>query len=118
MAYMLLVAEPRGQRAERTEEEGRTLYQRMLDYADGLKERGVLRAYSSLRNDSEGQRLQIRDGKRSLRDGPFAEAREMIGGFFLVDCATREEALELAALCPAAEWATMEVRETGPCYLG
>src|SRR6185312_15985032 len=105
MAYMLLVAEPRGQRAARTEEEGRTLYQRMLDYADGLKERGVLRAYSSLRNDSEGQRLQIRDGKRSLRDGPFAEAREMIGGFFLVDCATREEAIELAALCPAAEWA-------------
>ncbi|HEY9110941.1 MAG TPA: YciI family protein [Rhodanobacteraceae bacterium] len=118
MAYMLFVAEPRGQRAERTEEEGKALYQRMLDYADELKSRGVLRAYSSLRNDSEGQRLQIRAGKRSLRDGPFAEAREMIGGFFLVDCATREEAVELAAICPAAEWATMEVRETGPCYLG
>lgn len=118
MAYMLFVAEPRGQRAERTEEEGRAVYQRMLDYADELKSRGVLRAYSSLRNDSEGQRLQIRGGKRSLRDGPFAEAREMIGGFFLVDCATREEAVEFAGLCPAAEWATIEVRETGPCYLG
>jgi hypothetical protein len=118
MAYMLFVAEPRGQRAERTEEEGKALYQRMLDYAEDLKARGVLRAYSSLRNDSEGQRLEMRGGKRSLRDGPFAETREMIGGFFLVDCATREEAVELAALCPAAEWATMEVRETGPCYLG
>jgi hypothetical protein len=118
MAYMLFVAEPRGQRAERTEEEGRALYARMERYADELKSRGVLRAYSSLRNDSEGQRLQIRGGKRSLRDGPFAEAREMIGGFFLVDCATREEAVELAAICPAAEWATIEVRETGPCYLG
>src|SRR5690348_17373690 len=75
MAYMLFVAEPRGQRAERTEEEGKALYQRMLDYAEDLKSRGVLRAYSSLRNDSEGQRLQIRAGKRSLRDGPFAEAR-------------------------------------------
>ncbi len=118
MAYMLFVGEPRGQRAERTEDEGRALYARMERYADGLKERGVLRAYSSLKNDADGQRLQIRGGKRSLRDGPFAEAREMIGGFFLVDCATREEAVELAALCPAAEWATMEVRETGPCYLG
>jgi hypothetical protein len=118
MAYMLFVAEPRGQRAERTEEEGKALYARMERYADELKSRGVLRAYSSLRNDADGQRLQIRDGKRSLRDGPFAEAREMIGGFFLVDCATREEAVELAALCPAAEWATMEVRETGPCHLG
>ena len=118
MAYMLFVAEPRGQRAERTEEEGRALYARMERYADELKSRGVLRAYSSLRNDSEGRRLQIRGGKRSLRDGPFAEAREMIGGFFLVDCATREEAVELAGQCPAAEWATIEVRETGPCYLG
>lgn len=118
MAYMLFVAEPRGQRAQRTQEEGEALYQRMLDYADDLKARDVLRAYSSLRNDSEGLRLQIRDGKRSVHDGPFAEAREMIGGFFLVDCATREQALELAALCPAAEWASIEVRETGPCYLG
>lgn len=118
MAYMLFVAEPRGQRAERSEAEGRALYERMQQYADDLKSRGVLRAYSSLRDDSEGRRLQIRGGKRNLRDGPFAEAREMIGGFFLVDCATREEAIELAALCPAAEWATIEVRETGPCYLG
>ena len=118
MAYMLLVAEPRGQRAERTEEEGTALSPRMLDYADDLKSRGVLRAYSSLRNDSEGQRLQIRGGTRTLRDGPFVEAREMIGGFFLVDCATRVEAVELAALCPAAAWATIEVRETGPCWLG
>lgn len=118
MAYMLFVAEPRGQRAERTEAEGRALYARMQRYADDLKARGVLRAYSSLKSDADAQRLQIRDGKRRLHDGPFAEAREMIGGFFLVDCPTRAEAVELAALCPAAEWATMEVRETGPCYFG
>ena len=118
MAYMLFVAEPRGQREVRSDDEGRALYEKMLGYADDLKARGVLRAYSSLRSDNEGVRVQVRDGKRNLLDGPFAEAREMIGGFFLVDCATREEALELAALCPAAEWATIEVRETGPCYLG
>lgn len=118
MAYMLFVVEPRGQRAERGEAEGREAYAVMLKYADELKARGVLRAFSSLRNDSEGLRLQVRDGKRGLRDGPFTEAREMVGGFFLVDCATREEAVELAALCPAAQWASVEVRETGPCYLG
>lgn len=118
MAYMLLIAEPRGQRAERGETAGKAVYAQMMGYADDLKARGVLRAFSSLKNDAEAQRLQIRGGKRSLRDGPFTEAREMIGGFFLVDCATRDEALELAALCPAAEWATIEVRETGPCYLG
>ena len=49
-------------------------------------------------------------------DGPFAEVKEMIGGFFLVDCATRDEALAIARRCPAAQWASVEVRETGPCF--
>jgi hypothetical protein len=41
----------------------------------------------------------------------------MVGGFFLVDCATREEAIAIAGRCPAAEWATMEVRALGPCFV-
>jgi hypothetical protein len=49
-------------------------------------------------------------------DGPFAEAKEMVGGFFLVDVPTREEAVALARECPAAEWAEIEVRALGPCY--
>ncbi|MBN8714442.1 MAG: dehydrogenase [Xanthomonadales bacterium] len=118
MSYLLLVLEPQGQRAERNTTEARDAYASMQAYADGLQARGILRAYSSLRNDAEGQRLQIRGGKRTVHDGPFTEAGEMIGGFFLVDCATREQALELAAMCPAAQWATLEVRETGPCHLG
>lgn len=118
MTYMLLVVEPHGQRAERGEAGGREAHAQMQRYADDLNARGVLRGYSSLRGDAEGRRLQVRGGKRMLRDGPFTEAREMIGGFFLVDCASREDAVELAVLCPAAQWATIEVRETGPCYLG
>lgn len=117
MAYMLFVVEPRGQREARTEAEGREAYATMEAYAGTLKSHGVLRAYSSLRGDAEGQRVQKHSGKRQLRDGPFAEAREMIGGFFLLDNVTHEEALEWAAQCPAAAWATIEVRETGPCYL-
>jgi hypothetical protein len=49
-------------------------------------------------------------------DGPFAEAKEMVGGFFLLDVATRDEAVAIAGQCPAAEWATVEVRSIGPCY--
>jgi hypothetical protein len=58
----------------------------------------------------------VREGKRSVVDGPFAEAKEMVGGFFLLNCNTREEALEIAANCPAAQWSTIEVRELGPCF--
>jgi hypothetical protein len=60
--------------------------------------------------------VQVRDGRRTLVDGPFSESKEMVGGFFLVDCRTREEAVAIAAECPAAEWATVEVRAYGACY--
>jgi len=114
MSYMLLIVEPTGQRAERPAEEGRRVYQRMLDYAETLKSRGVLLGVNSLR--SEAARLELRDGSKRIVDGPFAEAKEFVGGYFLLDCADREQALRYATECPAAEWATIEVREVGPCY--
>ncbi|MBB1594210.1 YciI family protein [Achromobacter sp. UMC46] len=117
MSYLLLIVEPVGQRAQRTPEEGRDAYAQMVRYAEGLKARGLLTQAESLKSESEGVRLQIRDGERSLMDGPYAEAKEMIGGFFLLTCDTREEALALAAECPAAQWATVEVRELGPCFM-
>jgi hypothetical protein len=117
MSYLLLIVEPVGQRAQRTPEEGREAYAQMVRYAEGLKARGLLTQAESLKSESEGVRLQIRDGERSLVDGPYAEAKEMIGGFFLLTCNSREEALALAAECPAAQWATVEVRELGPCFM-
>jgi hypothetical protein len=88
----------------------------MVQFAEGLKARGVLRAVESLVSDDRGTRVAVRGGRSSVMDGPFTEAREMIGGFFLLDCASKEEALAIARECPAAEWASVEVRETGPCF--
>ena len=114
MSYMLLIVEPLDQRRSRTPEQGRGAYQRMLDYAEGLKAKGLLLATNSLR--SAAVRVHRRDGRSRIVDGPFAEAKEFVGGFFLLDCADRELALKYAAECPAAEWATIEVREVGPSY--
>ena len=114
MPYMLLIVEPQGQRRLRSPEESRAVYEQMLAYSAGLKARGVLLESNSLR--AESVRLEMRAGKRSVTDGPFTESKELIGGFFLLDCATREQALTFAAECPAAQWATIEVRELGPCY--
>ena len=114
MSYMLLIIEPVGQRQQRTEEEGRQLYDRMLRYADELRQRGVLVAAQSLKADAA--RLQVRAGRAALVDGPFAEAKEMVGGYFLLDVAARDDAVAIAADCPAAQWATVEVREFGPCF--
>ena len=116
MSYMLLIVEPVGQRRERTEDEGRALYDSMLKFSADLKARGLLTVSQSLRSDAEAVRVQVRQGKRTLIDGPFAEAKEMVGGYFLLTCNTREEAVAIATECPAAQWATVEVREFGPCF--
>ncbi|HEV2227888.1 MAG TPA: YciI family protein [Steroidobacteraceae bacterium] len=114
MSYMLLIVEPPGQRQERGREAGQLVYDSMLEYGRSLEARGVLLATNSLK--SAGARLTIRGGKRTVVDGPFTEAKELIGGFFLLNVKTRDEALACASECPAVEWATVEVREVGPCY--
>jgi hypothetical protein len=117
MAYMLLIVEDPAQRGTRSRAEGEAVYQRMADFAGALRREDKLLAVESLASQEKAARVRVRAGQAQVLDGPFAEAKEMIGGFFLLDCATREEALAVARRCPAAEWATVEVRETAPCYL-
>jgi hypothetical protein len=118
MAFMLMIHEPVGQRATRTRAEGEAVFDRMVGFSRDLKERGLLLAVESLvSQDERATRVTVRDGRAQVLDGPFAEAKEMVGGIFLLDCKTREEALAIARACPAAEWATVEVRETGPCFI-
>ena len=116
MPFMLLIVEPTGQRLTRTEAEGRDVYGRMVRFGDELKQRGLLLAVESLKSQSDASRVAVRNGRAQVLDGPFAEAKEMIGGFFLVNCDTKAEAVEIAAACPAAEWCTVEVRALAPCY--
>jgi hypothetical protein len=116
MSYLLLIVEPIGQRAERTPEEGRAAYDTMVRFGEGLRARGLLVAAQSLASTDEAVRVQVRGSERRLIDGPFAEAKEMVGGFYLLNCDREEEALAIAAECPAAEWCTVEVRRLAPCF--
>lgn len=115
-SYMLLILEPLGQRATRTEAEGRAAYDSMRRFGDELKLRGKLLAAESLASHAGAARVRVEDGRSRVMDGPFAEAKEMIGGFFLIECVSRDEAIAIAAECPAAEWCTVEVRSLAPCY--
>jgi hypothetical protein len=118
MAYLLLIHEPVGQRATRSRAEGEAVYERMLQFGRDLKAQDLLLASESLATPDAGTaRVQVSGGKPLVLDGPFAEAKEMVGGFFLLNCATRDEAVAVAARCPAAEWATVEVRALGPCFV-
>src|SRR5438128_2427785 len=114
MAFILLVVEEPGDRKRVGLAEGHRRYDSMMAFAKGLGAR--LKAVESLLTDASAVRVSRRGGSLAALDGPFAEAKEMVGGFFLLDVATRDEAVAIARDCPAAEWATIEVREVGPCW--
>jgi hypothetical protein len=114
MSYLLLIVEPPGQRAERGLAEGQKVFAQMQAFAQSLDQQGLLLGVNALK--SPAVRVQRHDGRVQALDGPFAETKELIGGYLLLDCNSREQALAIAAECPAAAWATVEVREIGTCY--
>ena len=116
MSYMLLIIEPADQRATRTEAEGREAYAQMQRFGEGLAAEGKLKAVESLAGLSSAVRVSHAGGRAQVLDGPFAEAKEMIGGFFLLQNVGREEAIAIAQRCPAAQWCTVEVRPLAPCF--
>lgn len=116
MRYMLLIVEPPGQRATRSRAEGEAAYAAMREFGEQLRQRGQLVAVESLASHTKAARVQRSGGKVNVVDGPFAEAKEMIGGFFMIDVPSREEALAIAAQCPAAQWCPVEVRALAPCF--
>ena len=89
----------------------------MVDFGNALKSEGVLLGVESLTSHSQAARVKVRGGRAKVLDGPFAEAKEMIGGFFLLNCDSRDQAVAIEARCPASEWATVEVRALGPCFM-
>ena len=92
----------------RGREEG---FERMMRFTEELKSRGVYETSHALKLPSEGARVSVRDGERIVVDGPFAESKEVVGGFYLLDCPSKAAAIAIASECPAAEWGTVEVRE-------
>lgn len=116
MSYLLLIHEPVGQRATRTEAEGRAAYTAMVAFGERLAAEGKLKAVESLASQASAVRVSRAQGRPQTLDGPFAEAKEMVGGFFLLQNVDREEAIALAHACPATQWCTVEVRGLAPCF--
>jgi hypothetical protein len=104
MEFMLLFTERQG--APPPEPAG---FAEMKKFAGELASQGKLRRGAPLRPESAGVRVRVRDAKALVSDGPFAESREVIGGFWIVEVASREEAIEIAGRCPHARHGTVEV---------
>jgi hypothetical protein len=85
--------------------------ERMGAYNKKLGEAGVLLALDGLTPPSKGARVTFKGGKAKVTDGPFAESKEVVGGFWIIDVKSREEALEWASRIPATEDEMVEVRK-------
>jgi hypothetical protein len=92
-------------------DDGGACYREMVAFDDVLRREGSYVESSQLEIDPPGTRVRIRQGNTLVTDGPFAEAKEVAGGYYIVRAATRAEAIEIAKRCPLAKWGTVEVRE-------
>jgi hypothetical protein len=75
-----------------------------------MEARGVLVSRERLRPTSRSTTVQVREGNLVIADGPFAETKEQIAGFYVVECEDLDEAIEVASKIPAAQYGTIEVR--------
>jgi hypothetical protein len=81
-----------------------------IDYVESLRAGGHLVVTYALQSVRKAATVKVRNGSRMVTDGPFAESKELIGGFFLIEARDREEALEIAARWPSARLGAIEVR--------
>jgi hypothetical protein len=107
MKYMLLIY---ADEQAWTEAERQDCYGESTQLAHTLKANGQFLATSPLQPVSTATTVQVRNGKRLVTDGPFAETREQLGGFFMVDAKNLDEAIDIAGRIPGARKGTVEIR--------
>ena len=83
----------------------------MMKYNEDLRKAGVLLALDGLHPPSMGVRVSFSGGKPKVTDGPFAEAKEVLGGYWMIQVKSKEEAIEWASRCPASDNEVIEVRQ-------
>jgi len=83
----------------------------MMKYNETLQKAGVLLTLDGLHPPSMGARVSFPGGKPKVTDGPFAEAKEVLGGYWMIQVKSRDEAIEWASRCPASDDALIEVRQ-------
>ena len=81
-----------------------------LELGESLEKAGLLAANGRLQPTDMATTVRVRDGETELTDGPFAVTKEILGGYYLLDCANLDEALKVAARAPIAQYGSVEVR--------
>ncbi|HEY6568161.1 MAG TPA: YciI family protein [Actinomycetota bacterium] len=110
MQYMLLIYGDMAAFAEMTEDEQNANMKGWFDYTTWLQGKGWMKAGDALEDIDQATCVRLQNGERVVTDGPFAETKETLGGYYLLDVADLDEAIEAAGRCPGAQTGTIELR--------
>jgi hypothetical protein len=108
--YVLLIYTDHAANAARSKEESQAILDKYMEYTNEVVKNGVARGGEELRDADTARTVRVRNGETLTTDGPYAETKEQLGGFYILDCASMEEALEYAAKIPSAVHGSVEVR--------
>ena len=114
MEYMLLIYEDETLLASMKDEERQGMWAAYGEYSQALAATGMMRAGAPLQLVSTATTVRVRDGRTGTTDGPFAETKEQLGGYYLIDCDNLDQALEWAAKIPGSKHGSIEVRPVMP----
>ena len=114
MKYLLLIYENEADFANLSEAEGNKIFAEYMDYTKGIKKNGNYIGGEALQPVATATTVRQRNGKTLTTDGPFAETKEQLGGFFLVEAKDLDEAIKLAGGIPAVRNGSIEVRPILP----
>jgi len=114
MQYLLLIYLGETGWQELSDPEQQKVYAQYRDLIGDLQQQGKFLGGNELKPTSAGSRVQFRNGKKSVTDGPFAETKEQLGGYFLVEAMNLDEAIGIAERIPSATVGSIEVRPVVP----
>ena len=110
MQYMLLIHDDPTAWAGMSEEQVNAVMGEYFAYSQAIRDEGIFVDGNPLPGREAARTVRVRDGARSVADGPFAETKEIVGGYYVVDCETLDQALDAAGRIPSARFGAIEVR--------
>jgi hypothetical protein len=114
MKYLLLIYGNEAHWDTLKEPERMSIFKEYMDLSAAWQKNGTYVGGNELKPVATASTVRVRNGKRTVTDGPFAETKEQLGGYYLVEAKDLDEALELAAKIPSVRWGAIEVRPINP----
>jgi hypothetical protein len=116
MQYMLLIYDAESTLAKMSPEEGQRFHEEYMTFTAEIRASGHHRAGDALQSIRTATTVRTREGKTTTTDGPFAETREQLGGYYLIEAKNLDEAMKVAARVPSARTGSIEIRPLVTSY--